>query len=295
MRVCECSPGANKCLRKAVVAYTALPRPDAPSGDHGLQQPWRIIPDSRAHPCRRSWSSVTAGSGRADARRGVEARAELVTASSEPTAASPTPLRYQTTFRSGSTPDDPKKLAHRGRREIATRVAKLAKRPHRRSWSTVLVYRGVAIRGLALRQISGGETIVSSPEGRVYHTAYVLPKLTLARPTRLDSVIVLSPAPMLLALSHPRPSYVQTGRPTALYIRNKCPTANLALSGGGDAAFHAVGNFVCTEFSPSKFPKLGTWQSQECPPGRCAPAPCMLRYFCNVTGRGYDTFFPPPH
>ena len=36
-----------------------------------------------------------------------------------------------------------------------------------------------------------------------------------------------------------------------------------------------------------------TWQSRECPPGRCAPASCMLRYSCNVTGGGSDTFPPP--
>jgi len=33
-----------------VVAYTALPRSDDPSGDHGRQQPWRIIPDDMSSP-----------------------------------------------------------------------------------------------------------------------------------------------------------------------------------------------------------------------------------------------------
>ena len=33
-----------------------------------------------------------------------------------------------------------------------------------------------------------------------------------------------------------------------------------------------------------KFTKLVALQSEGCPPGRCAPAPFMLGYFCNVTG-----------
>ena len=36
-----------------------------------------------------------------------------------------------------------------------------------------------------------------------------------------------------------------------------------------------------------------TWQSRECPPGRCAPASRMLRYSWNVTGGGSDAFPPP--
>jgi len=41
-------------------------------------------------------------------------------------------------------------------------------------------------------------------------------------------------------------------------------------------------NFACTEFYEVHGP-------EERPPDRCAPASCMLRYFCNVTGRRSDT------
>ena len=33
---------------------------------------------------------------------------------------------------------------------------------------------------------------------------------------------------------------------------------------------------------------------KDCPPGRYAPAPCMLRYFCNVTGGGLTPSFLRP-
>jgi hypothetical protein len=46
------------------------------------------------------------------------------------------------------------------------------------------------------------------------------------------------------------------------------------------------------EMLAKQIPKT-TWQSRECPPGRCAPASRMLRYSCNVTGGGSDAFPPP--
>jgi hypothetical protein len=46
------------------------------------------------------------------------------------------------------------------------------------------------------------------------------------------------------------------------------------------------------EMLAKQIPKT-TWQSRECPPGRCAPASCMLRYSWNVTGGGSDAFPPP--
>ena len=46
-------------------------------------------------------------------------------------------------------------------------------------------------------------------------------------------------------------------------------------------------NFAVTEFYEVHGPEK--W-----PLGRCSPASCMLRYFCNVTGRRSDTFLPPP-
>ena len=61
----------------------------------------------------------------------------------------------------------------------------------------------------------------------------------------------------------------------------------------GPGAWALRVNYVGTEFPPSKFPKLPTWQSRESPHARCAPASCMLRYSCNVTGGGADTFPPP--
>src|SRR5215218_5556722 len=59
-----------------------------------------------------------------------------------------------------------------------------------------------------------------------------------------------------------------------------------ALSGWGYTDFHASVNFAFWGFSEVHGPEK--W-----PPGRCTPASCTLRYFCNVTGRGSDTVLPP--
>src|SRR5215203_6670703 len=46
---------------------------------------------------------------------------------------------------------------------------------------------------------------------------------------------MLCPAPTPLALPYPRPSYVQIGRPTELYIRNTIPHSDPGQSGWGYA------------------------------------------------------------
>jgi hypothetical protein len=119
------------------------------------------------------------------------------------------------------------------------------------------------VRGTPAPFGSLGETLAEARDGRIPHMGL----FGFMRTTTFHSLNSYGYAPRR------RKKYTETGLFTQ--VRG---IGFLRTSPFGHSA-----NLALTAFSEVHGPEK--W-----PPGRCAPASCMLRYFCNVTGRGSNTF-----